>query len=83
VAKPKKPSVSTTKVGLVKVQIETAVDRRTGKTRTRYRTYCTKAIVPKDQLEGIAKGLKLPFYPEGDQSIIERLNQFHLFSQGS
>ena len=49
VAKPKKPSVSTTKVGLVKVQIETAVDRRTGKTRTRYRTYCTKAIVPKDQ----------------------------------
>jgi hypothetical protein len=48
-AKPKKPSVSTTKVGLVKVQIETAVDCHTGKTRTRYRTYCTKAIVPKDQ----------------------------------
>ena len=48
-AKPKKPSVSTTKVGLVKAQIETAVDSHTGKTRTRYRTYCTKAIVPKDQ----------------------------------
>lgn len=48
-AKPKKPSVSTTKVGLVKVQIETAVDCHTGKTRTRYRTYCTKAIVTKDQ----------------------------------
>ena len=42
-AKPKKPSVSTTKVGLVKVQIETAGDSHTGKTRTMYRTYCTKA----------------------------------------
>ena len=42
-AKPKKPSVSTTKVGLVKVQIETAGDSHTGKTRTRYRAYCTKA----------------------------------------
>ena len=48
-AKPKKPIVTTTKVGLVKVQIKTAVDSHTGKTRTRYRTYCTKAIVPKDQ----------------------------------
>ena len=42
-AKPKKPIVTTTKVGLVKVQIETAVDSHTGKTPTRYRTYCTKA----------------------------------------
>ena len=42
-AKPKKPSISTTKVGLVKVQIETAVDSHTGKTPPRYRTYCTKA----------------------------------------
>ena len=48
-AKPKKPIVTHTKVGLVKAQIETAVDCHTGKTRTRYRTYCTKAIVPKDQ----------------------------------
>ena len=42
-AKPKKPIVTPTKVGLVKVQIETAVDSHTGKTPTRYRTYCTKA----------------------------------------
>lgn len=42
-AKPKKPSVSTSKVGLVKAQIKTAVDSHTGKTRTRYGTYCTKA----------------------------------------
>ncbi len=48
-AKPKKPIVTPTKVGLVKAQIKTAVDSHTGKTRTRYRTYCTKAIVPKDQ----------------------------------
>ncbi len=48
-AKPKKPSVSTTKVGLVKVKIETAVDNHTGKTRPRYRTYCTKAIATRDQ----------------------------------
>ena len=37
-----------------------------------------KAKERTDQLEGIAKGLKLSFYPECDQSIIERLNQFHL-----
>ena len=42
-AKPKKPIVTTTKVGLVKVQIKTAVDIHPGKTPTRYRTYCTKA----------------------------------------
>ena len=48
-AKPEEPIVTPTKVGLVKAQIETAVDSHTGKTRTRYRTYCTKAIVPKDQ----------------------------------
>ena len=42
-AKPKKPSVSTSKVGLVKAQIKTAVDSHTGKTRTRYGIYCTKA----------------------------------------
>ena len=42
-AKPKKPIVTTTKVGLVKVQIKTAVDSHTGSAPPRYRTYCTKA----------------------------------------
>ena len=42
-AKPKKPIVTTTKVGLVKVQIKTAVDDHPGGTPPRYRTYCTKA----------------------------------------
>ena len=42
-AKPKKPIVTTTKVGLVKVQIKTAVDIHTGRTPPRYKTYCTKA----------------------------------------
>ena len=42
-AKPKKPSVSTTKVGLVKAQIKTAVDDHPGGTPPRYKTYCTKA----------------------------------------
>ena len=42
-AKPKKPSVSSSKVGLVKVQIKTAVDIHTGRTPPRYKTYCTKA----------------------------------------
>ena len=42
-AKPKKPIVTTTKVGLVKAQIKTAVDSHTARTRTRCRTYCTKA----------------------------------------
>jgi len=42
-AKPKKPIVTTTKVGLVKVQIKTAVDIHPGGTPPRYRTYCTMA----------------------------------------
>ena len=42
-AKPKKPIVTTTKVGLVKVQIKTAVDIHTGRTPPTYKTYCTKA----------------------------------------
>ena len=42
-AKPKKPIVTTTKVGLVKVQIKTAIDSHTGRTTPRYKTYCTKA----------------------------------------
>ena len=42
-AKPKKPIVTTTKVGLVKVQIKTAVDIHPDGTPTRYRTYITKA----------------------------------------
>ena len=41
-AKPKKPIVATTKVGLVKVQIETAVDSHTSRTPPRYRTHCIK-----------------------------------------
>ena len=42
-AKPKKPIVTTTKVGLVKAQIKTAVDDHPGGTPPRYRTYCSKA----------------------------------------
>ena len=42
-AKPKKPIVTATKVGLVKVQIKTAVDIHTGRTPPTYKTYCTKA----------------------------------------
>jgi hypothetical protein len=42
-AKPKKPIVTTTKVGLVKAQIKTAVDIHPGGTPPRYRTYCTMA----------------------------------------
>ena len=42
-AKTKKPIVTPTKVGLVKVQIKTAVDIHTGRTPPRYKTYCTKA----------------------------------------
>ena len=42
-AKPKKPIVTTTKVGLVKVQIKTAVNSHTSRTPPRYRTHCTKA----------------------------------------
>ena len=42
-AKPKKPIVTTTKVGLVKVQIKTAVDSHTSRTPPRYKTYCTTA----------------------------------------
>ena len=42
-AKTKKPIVTPTKVGLVKVQIKTAVDIHTGRTPPRYSTYCSKA----------------------------------------
>ena len=42
-AKPKKPIVTTTKVGLVKVQIKTAVDDHPGGTPPKYKTCCTKA----------------------------------------
>ena len=42
-AKPKEPIVTTTKVGLVKVQIKTAVDDHPDGTPPRYKTYCTKA----------------------------------------
>ena len=42
-AKPEEPIVTTTKVGLVKVQIKTAVDIHPGVTPPRYRTYCTMA----------------------------------------
>ena len=42
-AKLKKPIVTTTKVGLVKVQIKTAVDIHPDGTPPRYRTYFTKA----------------------------------------
>jgi hypothetical protein len=42
-AKPKKPIVTPTKVGLVKAQIKTAVDIHPGGTPPRYRTYCTMA----------------------------------------
>ena len=42
-AKPKKPSVSSSNVVLIKVQIETTVDSHTGKTPTRWMTHRTKA----------------------------------------
>lgn len=32
--------------------------------------------------KGAAEQLKLPFYPKGDDLLIGRLNQFHLFSKG-
>ena len=34
------------------------------------------------QLASIAHKLNLPFFPEGDDSLLERLNHFHLLSQG-
>jgi hypothetical protein len=34
------------------------------------------------QLTAIAHKLNLPFFPEGDDSLLERLNHFHLLSQG-
>ena len=42
-AKLKKPIVATTKVGLVKVQISTAVDDHPGGTPPKYKTHSTKA----------------------------------------
>jgi len=45
--KPKKQSPPVEHFGRVKVKTEIVTDSRSGNSRTRYRSYCTKSIVPK------------------------------------
>lgn len=35
-----------------------------------------------EEFQGVAAELGLPFHPKGDASLLERLKDFHLFSQG-
>jgi len=46
--------------------------------------YCVRRSEKKrtEQFQQVAQDLGLPFFPKGDDSLLERLDHFHLFSQG-